>query len=239
MNPTPQPPIVSSDEWLRARRELLEREKAFTRARDELTAARQALPWVRVEQPYLFTTPRGPRSLAQLFGSRQQLIVYHFMFAPDWAAGCKSCSFWADSFDGVVTHLAQRDVAFVAVSRAPLAQLQAYAQRMGWTFDWASSQGCSFNVDFGVSFTPEALASGAATYNFGTQRATLAELPGFSVFARDPKGTVYRTYSCYARGLDPFNVAYQLLDLVPKGRDEAGLAFPMAWVRRHDEYGQG
>ena len=239
MNPTPQPPIVSSDEWLRARRELLERERAFTRARDELTSARQALPWVRIEQPYLFTTLRGPRSLAQLFGSRQQLIVYHFMFAPDWDAGCKSCSFWADGFDGVVTHLAQRDVAFVAVSRAPLAQLQAYAQRMGWTFDWASSQGCSFNVDFGVSFTPEALASGAATYNFGTQRATLAELPGLSVFARDPKGTVYRTYSCTARGLDPFNAAYQLLDLVPKGRDEAGLAFPMAWVRRHDEYGQG
>lgn len=228
------PTVGSRDEWLAARLELLAREKDLNRLRDELAAQRRALPWVRVEEDYRFDTPDGPRSLAQLFDGRSQLLMYHFMYGPDWEEGCPSCSFWADSFEGLNVHLAQRDVTFACVSRAPLAKLGAYKARMGWTFPWNSSAPCDFNVDFGVSFTPEQQANGA-TYNFAHQDHPHEEAPGISAFAL-VGGVVFHTYSAYSRGLDPLNGAYQLLDLVPKGRDEAGLEWPMAWLRRHDAY---
>ncbi|MGR8919719.1 MAG: DUF899 domain-containing protein [Gammaproteobacteria bacterium] len=228
-------PVVSRDTWLAARRELLEREKAFTRERDALSAARRALPWVRVEQDYRFHSEQGELGLADLFGPHGQLAVYHFMFDEGWSAGCKSCSFWADSYDGTIAHLNARGVAFVAVSKAPLATLLDFRRRMGWTFDWVSSPGNAFGRDFGVSFTDEDLAAGNASYNYG-QPAYLPELPGLSTFVREGDA-VYHAYSCYARGLDMLNSAYQHLDLMPKGRDEDGLDFPMAWVRLHDEYG--
>jgi len=228
--------IVSRTEWIEARKQLLAREKQFTHERDALSAARRDLPWVRVTERYEFERTRGKASLADLFDDKTQLVVYHFMFAPDWEAGCKSCSFWADNFNGIVEHLAHRDVRFVAISRAPLAKLAAYARRLGWQFEWVSSYGTAFNYDYGVSFTPEQLASGQVPYNFGTWRAMGTELPGISVFARQGND-VFHTYSCYARGLDMMNTAYHYLDLVPKGRDEAGLSSPMAWLRRRDEYG--
>ncbi len=228
-------PVGSHDEWLAARLELLSREKELTRLRDELSRQRRALPWVRVDKEYLFDTPDGPRTLAGLFAGGGQLLVYHFMFGPSWQEGCPSCSFWADSFDGVIVHLEQRDVTMVAVSRAPLAALEAYKARMGWRFPWVSSLDTDFNFDYGVSFTPSQQES-AGQYNFRSVERPGEELPGLSAFARDEAGQVYHTYSCYARGLDPFNSAYQLLDLSPKGRDEDGLPWPMAWLRRHDSY---
>jgi len=230
-------PVVSQSEWLKARRALLAKEKAFTKERDALSAERRALPWVKVEKDYLFTGPNGEVSLVDLFAGRSQLIVYHFMFHPDWDAGCKSCSFWADSFNPIVVHLNQRDVSLAAISRAPYERLAAFKQRMGWTFAWVSSHGNSFNHDFAVSFTSEELAQDGNNYNFGTKRFGGPEAPGLSVFIRED-GTIYRTYSCYTRGLDALNGAYQYLDVVPKGRDEAALSYPMAWVRLRDEYGQ-
>jgi predicted dithiol-disulfide oxidoreductase (DUF899 family) len=230
-------PVVSQDQWLAARRVLLDKEKAFTRQRDALAAERRALPWVKVEQDYAFTGPDGELRLSDLFAGHSQLIVYHFMFHPDWEAGCKSCSFWADGFNPIVVHLNQRDVAFAAVSRAPYAQLAAFKRRMSWSFPWVSSEGTTFNRDFAVSFTPEELAREDNNYNFGTRRFGGPEAPGLSVFARDG-GAIYRTYACYARGLDAFNSAYQYLDLVPKGRDEDALPYPMAWVRLRDAYGK-
>jgi predicted dithiol-disulfide oxidoreductase (DUF899 family) len=227
--------VVSHHEWLAARQELLTREKEFTRLRDELSRRRRELPWERVTKDYVFATKTGRRTLAELFDGRSQLIVQHLMFGPDWEAACKSCSFWADSFNGIVPHLEQRDVSFVAVSRAPLAKLQAFAQRLGWTFNWVSSAGNDFNFDYGVSFKPDDL-EGEIVYNYTRQKAQSSELPGVSVFAKDASGGIFHTYSCYGRGLDPLNSAYQLLDLVPKGRDEAGLPYPMAWVRLHDQY---
>jgi predicted dithiol-disulfide oxidoreductase (DUF899 family) len=227
--------IVSDQEWLAARNELLEDEKALQASRDELSAKRRALPRRAVEADYIFETEHGRKSLAELFGRATQLLVYHFMFHPEWDAGCKSCSFWADTYDGSVTHLAARDVSLVAISRAPLELLLAYRQRMGWSFPWASSATNSFNYDFGVSFSPKQIADGTASYNYAQGNATIEELPGISVFARDGDA-VFHTYSTYARGLDPFNATYQLLDIVPKGRDEAGLTYPQEWVRRHDEY---
>jgi len=229
--------IASREEWLAARRALLAREKELTHAREALAEARRALPWVRVDTPYVFDTERGPRSLAELFDGSGQLLVYHFMFPASWEAGCKSCSFWADGYDGVRPHLAARDVTLVAVSKAPLAKLLAFRARMGWSFPWVSSAANDFNRDYGVSFTPEEIASRAKRYNFGTQPFGVEEAPGISVFAKDARGDVFHTYSCYSRGLDWVNPAYQLLDLVPKGRDEAGLPHPMAWVRLHDDYG--
>ena len=225
--------IVSADQWLAARRALLAREKEFTRARDALSAARRALPWEKVETDYVFEGARGSVTLADLFRGRGQLIVYHFMFGPDWAAGCKSCSFWADNFDRIVVHLNARDTNLVAVSRAPYERLAAYRERMGWSFEWVSSLGNAFNRDFAVSF-PEHETQGN-NYNFGTQHFGGVEAPGISVFVRDG-AAICHTYSTYARGLDMLNGAYHLLDLVPKGRDEAGLSFTMEWVRRHDEY---
>jgi predicted dithiol-disulfide oxidoreductase (DUF899 family) len=231
------PPIVSREAWLAARTSLLAQEKQLTRQRDQLAAARRALPWVRVDEPYAFERVAGPASLAELFDGKRQLIVYHFMFGPDDQAGCKSCSFWADGFAGIVPHLAHRDTTLIAVSRAPLAKLTAYARRLGWQFTWASSFGSSFNRDFGVSFSDADRATGHVTYNYATQPARGSELPGISVFIRGAAGEVFHTYSCFARGLDMVNPAYQLLDLTPLGRDEDALPAPMAWLRRRDEYG--
>jgi predicted dithiol-disulfide oxidoreductase (DUF899 family) len=230
------PRLVSRSEWLVARTALLAREKQLTHAREALAAERRALPWVRVDSPYVFECEGGKKTLAELFGPRGQLLVYHFMFPASWEAGCKSCSFWADGYDGMRPHLAARDVTLVAVSKAPLAKLVAFRKRMGWSFPWVSSAENSFNRDFGVTITPDEIASRARVYNFGTQPFGVEEAPGISVFAKDPRGDVCHTYSCYARGLDWLNPAYQLLDLVPKGRDEIGLPHPMAWVRLHDEY---
>jgi len=231
------PKIVSREEWLEARRRLLAKEKDLTRARDEVARNRRELPWVRIEKRYEFEGADGKESLGDLFAGRSQLLIYHFMLGPGWDEGCPSCSFWADGYDGMVVHLGNRDVTFVVVSRGPLAAIEAYRKRMGWRFKWVSSFGSDFNYDFHVSFTPEEMAKGEMEYNFAKTKFPSEEAPGISVFHRDPDGAVFHTYSCYARGLDPMNAAYQHLDLVPKGRDEDGLPYPMAWVRRHDRYG--
>ncbi len=227
--------MVEADAWAAARRELLVREKDLNRLRDELAAERRRLPWRPVEKRYRFVGAHGEAGLGDLFDGRSQLLVYHFMFGPEWEEGCPSCSFWADSFDGVTVHLAQRDVALVCVSRAPFEKLAAYQRRMGWTFPWYSSAPSDFNFDFGVSFTPEQQAAGGE-YNFAHQDHLPEEAPGLSAFALGDGGRVFHTYSTYSRGLDAVNGAYQLLDLAPKGRDEGGLEWPMAWLRRHDQY---
>ena len=228
--------IVSREEWLSARKQFLNKEKEFTRLRDQLSAERRELPWVRVDKEYMFDGPGGKQSLGDLFAGRSQLIVYHFMFDPGWESGCKSCSFWADNFNGIGVHLNQRDVTFAAISRAPLPKLQAFAQRMGWSFPWYSSSGSDFNFDYEVSFRPEDLARGWVSHNYERRETNMTELPGVSVFARDETGAMFHTYSCYSRGLDMLNGAYHHLDLTPKGRDEAGLTYPMEWVRPHDMY---
>jgi predicted dithiol-disulfide oxidoreductase (DUF899 family) len=228
---------VARSEWPKARKQLLAREKELTHMRDQLSAERRALPWVRVDKPYAFDGPNGRETLADLFGPRRQLVVYHFMFAPEWETGCKSCSFWADNFNGITAHLEQRDVTFAAISRAPLTKLQSFARRLGWTFKWVSSGGSDFNYDFNVSFTPEMLAGGDATYNYEPLGFEASDMPGVSVFAKDDRGAVFHTYSAYARGIDALNTAYQYLDLVPKGRDEANDE-PMAWVKLRDQYGR-
>jgi predicted dithiol-disulfide oxidoreductase (DUF899 family) len=230
-------PVVSREQWTEARRRLLAAEKELTRQRDALSAERRALPWVRVDKEYVFDGPNGPQTLAQLFAGKSQLVIYHFMFGPDWEAGCKSCSFWADNFNGITAHLAQRDVTMIAVSRAPLAKLQAFARRLGWSFTWVSSFGSDFNFDFRVSFQADEVERGAAVYNFATTRPQSSEMPGISVFCKDASGAIFHTYSCYARGLDMLNTAYHYLDLVPKGRDEAGLPYTMAWLKLRDLYG--
>ena len=229
--------VVSKDQWIEERKALLAREKEFTRLRDELSAERRELPWVRVDKQYVFEGANGKQSLSQLFAGKQQLIVYHFMFDPSWEEGCKSCSFWADNFNAVLVHLNQRDVTFAAVSRAPLPKLLAFAARMGWTFKWVSAANTDFNYDYQVSFKPDDLAHGTAVYNYARYEESMTDKPGFSVFFRDERGDIFHTYSTYARGLDPMNVAFQLLDLVPKGRDEAGLPHPMSWVKLRDLYG--
>jgi predicted dithiol-disulfide oxidoreductase (DUF899 family) len=230
------PKIVSHDEWIEARMQHLKQEKELTRLRDQLSAQRRELPWVRVDKEYVFEGPNGKTSLGELFGEKSQLIIQHFMFGPDWDAGCKSCSFWADNFNGIVVHLRQRDIAFVAISQAPFDQIEEYRKRMSWSFDWVSSFGTDFNHDYNVSFTPEEIGAGEIFYNYTSRKTSMTELPGISVFARDAGGTVFHTYSCYERGLDMMNAAYHYIDLVPSGRNEAGLSFPQAWVRRHDEY---
>jgi predicted dithiol-disulfide oxidoreductase (DUF899 family) len=228
--------IVSREDWLAARRRHLAREKEFTRLRDELSRERRQLPWVKVEKRYAFHTPAGKRTLSELFEGRSQLVVYHFMFGPDWEQACKSCSFWADNFNGVVVHLNHRDVTLVAASRAPFDKIEAFRKRMGWGFNWVSSFGGDFNKDFHVSFTPEELAKGEVYYNYGMTKFPSDEAPGISVFYKDGDGQVFHTYSCYARGLDMLNGAYHYLDLVPKGRDEDELPFTMSWLRHHDRY---
>lgn len=229
-------PIVSTEDWLTARKALLEDEKAFTRARDALTARRRRLPWVKVDKPYRFQTRDGEQSLADLFAGTSQLIVMHFMFGPDWTEGCPSCSFWADGYSGLETHLAHRDARFVAVSNTALEKIERYRNRMGWRFDWVSSLGSDFNRDFGVSFSAEELATGPVTYNYAAQRFPATEAPGLSIFHRPSDDVIVHTYSTYARGLDMMNAAYQLMDLLPKGRDEDDLDFTMAWLRRRDQY---
>jgi predicted dithiol-disulfide oxidoreductase (DUF899 family) len=228
--------IVSRDEWITARKAHLAEEKAFTRARDALSRKRRELPWVKVDKAYLFDGPDGKETLADLFGGKSQLIVYHFMLGPDWEAGCPSCSFLADHFDGTVIHLAQRDVAFVVVSRAPLPQIEKFKARMGWQFKWVSSNGCDFNYDYHVSATPEEKAGGKAMYNYVETTFPSEERPGASVFYRGDDGDIFHTYSSYGRGLDMLIGTYHMLDLAPKGRDEEGLAWSMAWVRHHDRY---
>jgi predicted dithiol-disulfide oxidoreductase (DUF899 family) len=214
----------------------LAREKELTRLRDEIAHERRELPWVKVEKRYVFDGPRGKETLADLFDGRSQLIVYHFMFGPGWEQGCPSCSFLSDHVDGALPHLAARDVSFVAVSRAPLAQIQAFQRRMGWRLKWVSSYGDDFNHDFHVSSTPEERTKGRMHYNFGEIAFDSEELPGTSAFYRDTDGQVFHTYSSYARGLDLLIGAYNWLDIAPKGRDEDDLPRTMAWVRHHDKY---
>ncbi len=228
--------VVSRADWIAERLDLLRKEKELTRLRDETSANRRELPWVLVEKDYVFEGPEGPVSLADLFDGRSQLIVQHFMFGPDWEEGCPMCSFWADNYDPTTIHLNQRDVTMVAISRGPFEKLQAYRERMGWSFLWVSSRENEFNFDFNVSFEAEQLEKGEVTYNYRDGGTSMQEAPGFSVFCKADDGTIYHTYSVYSRGLDPLNSAYQYLDLVPKGRDEAELPYGMAWVRRHDRY---
>jgi predicted dithiol-disulfide oxidoreductase (DUF899 family) len=231
--------IVSHQEWVAARKVHLADEKAFTRARDALSRKRRELPWEKVEKNYVFQGPNGAESLADLFGGKSQVIVYHFMLGPDWEEGCPSCSLLADHFDGAVIHLAQRDVAFVVVSRAPWRQIEQFKRRMGWQFKWVSSHGNDFNFDYQVSATPEEKASGKVIYNYELTTFPSDERPGTSVFYKDPAGEIFHTYSSYGRGLDILIGAYNFLDLAPKGRDETGLSYGMAWVRHHDKYEGG
>lgn len=228
--------IVSQDEWLKARKEHLAAEKAFTKARDELSRQRRELPWVKIDKNYVFDTPQGKKTLAELFDRRSQLIVYHFMLGPGWDAGCPSCSYLADHFDGANVHLAQRDVTFTVVSRAPLKEIEAFKKRMDWHFPWVSSYGTDFNYDYHVSFTEEERKQENVYYNYARGRFPNEEAPGMSVFFKDKDGAVYHTYSSYGRGLDMFLGAYHLLDIAPKGRDEDALPWSMAWVRHHDRY---
>ncbi|HYL22195.1 MAG TPA: thioredoxin family protein [Gemmatimonadales bacterium] len=229
-------PVVSRKEWLAARTALLAKEKDFTRRRDELSRERRALPWVQVDKPYVFEGPSGRETLAQLFGNRSQLVVYHFMFNPESDEGCKHCSFWADNFNGIGVHLNHRDVSFVAISRAALAKIERFQRRMGWTFKWVSSSQTDFNYDYHVSFTPQDIQSGAVFYNYVKSAMDMVDREGVSVFYKDERDTVFHTYSTYARGIDLLNTAYNYLDLVPKGRDEDGPEGPQAWVRYHDRY---
>lgn len=230
--------IVSREAWLAAQRAHLAEEKAFTRARDALVKKRQALPWMKIDKAYTFDTREGTKTLADLFAGRSQLIVYHFMLGPDWEQGCPGCSFLSDHIDGALVHLAHRDVTYVAVSRAPLEKIDAYKTRMGWQFPWVSSFGSDFNYDFDVSFTPEQEAHGKVVYNFETQDYACDELPGMSVFYRNDKGEIFRTFSSYGRGGEPLIGTYTLLDFVPKGRDEDENKM-MGWLRRHDSYEDG
>lgn len=227
---------VSPKQWLDARVQLLEKEKELRRQMDEVARLRRNLPWELVEQEYVFDTSKGQQALAELFDGRSQLMIYHFMFGPDWEQGCTGCSFLADHVDGATLHLAQRDVTWTAVSRAPLEKIQAFKKRMGWKFNWVSSFGTDFNFDYDVSFTPEETAGADVYYNYGRRHFPQSEAPGISVFYRDGGGQVFHTYSAYARGLDVLVGTYNYLDLAPKGRDEGGLERPMAWVRHHDRY---
>ena len=228
--------VVSREEWLKQRLEHLAAEKEFMRRRDELSRQRRGLPWVRVEQNYVFEGPDGPETLADLFAGRSQLIICHFMLGADWEEGCKSCSFLADHFDATRIHLAHRDTTLAAVSQASMPRIQAFQNRMGWRFHWVSAFASQFQRDYGVHFTKEEIA-GEVNYNYGKQRFGAEEAPGLSVFYKNEAGEIFHTYSTYARGLDPIVGTYQFLDLVPKGRDEDGLAFTMSWVRHHDRYG--
>jgi predicted dithiol-disulfide oxidoreductase (DUF899 family) len=228
--------VVSREAWIAARKVHLAHEKELTQARERLSEERRALPWVEVDKDYVFDGPGGKMRLADLFGGNSQLVVQHFMFAPDWAEGCKSCSFWAGGSERMIPHLAARDTRLVAISRAPLEKLAAFKARMGWTFDWLSCGNSDFNYDYAVSFTPDAVKSGENIYNFGTSGFGIEDAPGISVFYRDEAGNIFHTYSCFARGLDMMNAAYQYLDLTPLGRHEKGLPYPMDWVRLRDQY---
>lgn len=228
--------IVPHEEWLKARLELLSAEKAYTRQRDTLTRQRMMMPWERVVKSHIFGGPSGLLSLPDLFDGRSQLIIHHLMFAPEWEEACKSCSFWADSYQGIAVHLANRDVTLAAVSRAPFSKLVSYKQRMGWTVPWVSSFGSDFSYDYQASFTPEEVAARKAYHNYRMREVRLSDDVAFSVFARDAAGEVFHTYSCYQRGVESLNNAYDFLHLVSKGRDEDAFSFPMTWVRRRDQY---
>ena len=232
------PVVVSRAEWLEARKNLLLKEKSYTRQGDALAAERRDLPWVRVDKDYVFDAPGGKESLADLFEGRSQLIVQHFMFGPGWKEGCPSCSFMADHVAGALVHLAHRDVTFVAVSRAPLTEIEAFKKRMGWGFKWVSSAGNDFNFDYGVSFTKEEMAKGKVNYNYRMESFSSEEAPGISVFSQNEAGDVFHTYSTYGRGVESMMGTYRFLDVVPKGRDEVGPASTMGWVRHHDRYGE-
>lgn len=229
-------PIVSPEEWLTARKGLLTKEKELTRLRDELSRQRRELPWEKIEKNYVFEGPKGKESLADLFDGRSQLIVYHFMFGPEWPEGCPSCSMVADHLGGSLAHLAQRDVSLVVVSRARRAQIEEFQKRMGWSFKWVSSNENDFNRDYHVSFTKDEMAQGKVPYNFGLNAFPSEEAPGVSVFTKDAKGEVFHTYSAFARGVEELLGVYRFLDFTPKGRDEDSLTYPMAWVRHHDRY---
>jgi predicted dithiol-disulfide oxidoreductase (DUF899 family) len=229
--------VVTQEEWLTARKRLLAREKRFSKARDQLNRERRALPWVKVVKDYVFNSPNGKVTLADLFDGKSQLVVYHFMFGPDWEEGCPHCSFWADHYDGVHHHLGQRDTTLVVVSRAPLKKIQAFKKRMGWRFRWVSSSQTDFNFDYHVSFTPDQIRSGKLFYNYATLEMDMDEREGVSAFYRDGNGQVYHTYSSYARGIDLLNTTYNFLDLTAKGRDE-NPEQTQDWVRHHDCYKQ-
>jgi predicted dithiol-disulfide oxidoreductase (DUF899 family) len=228
--------VVSREQWRGQRMALLAREKELTHLRDQVASERRALPWVRIEKDYVFDAPEGRRTLSDLFAGRRQLLVQHFMFGPGWQQGCPSCSFMADHTDGMNVHLAQRDVTFVAISRAPLADIERFRQRMGWQFTWVSSHGSDFNYDFGVSFTPEERAKGKVDYNFGLRPFPAEEAPGISVFYNEDNGAVFHTYSTYGRGVEVMMGTYNMLDLLPNGRGEREVDHKMEWVRHHDRY---
>ena len=229
--------VVGQAEWLHARRVHLQKEKELQRQLDELHRQRRELPWVRVEKPYVFEAPGGLQTLADLFDSCSQLVIQHFMFAPEWSQGCVGCSFQADHVDAAFLHLKHHDVAFAAVSRASVEQIEAFRQRMGWRFHWVSSARNEFNFDFDVSFRPADLASGPVQFNFEPREIDCEEMPGVSVFYKDTDGSVYRTYSAYGRGVEQLVGAYNYLDMTPKGRNETGPAFDLTdWVRYNDEY---
>jgi predicted dithiol-disulfide oxidoreductase (DUF899 family) len=233
---TAKHPVVSRDQWIAERKTLLAREKELTRLEDQIARERRALPWVRVEKDYVFDAREGPRTLAELFEGRRQLLVQHFMLGPGWEQGCPSCSFMADHIDGMNVHLEHRDLTLLAVSRAPLAEIERFHSRMGWRFKWVSSFANDFNHDFGVSFTPEEHGSGEVYYNYGMQPFPTEEAPGISAFYRDDAGDVFHTYSTYGRGVEVMMGTYDLLDLTPKGRDERDVDYKMEWVRHHDRY---
>ena len=230
--------VVSHAEWLAARKKFLEKEKEFTHLRDALSRQRRELPWEKVEKPYTFEGPDGKVTLADLFGGKNQLIVYHFMFGPGWKEGCPSCSYIADQFDSIRVHMLHRDTNLVTISRATLAEIEGFKKRMGWRFPWVSSFGSDFNFDYNVSFLKEENERGKATYNYKLTKFGSEEGPGTSVFYRKD-GAVFHTFSTYERGLDILLSAYNWIDLTPKGRDEEGLPWPMAWVRHHDKYEDG
>jgi len=225
---------VSKEAWLEARQALLEKEKEFTRLRDELSAERRQLPWVKIDKEYKFNGPGGEESLSDLFAGKKQLVVYHFMYGPDWQEGCPSCSFWADNYNGIDVHLAHRDTTLLAISNTSLDNIDQYRNRMGWSFKWVSSLGSDFNRDFNVTFTDEEMDKGEMYYNYRVTKFPASEGPGVSVFFKDDSGDIYHTYSTYARGLDILNGAYNMLDLTPLGRHENGKG--MAWLRRRDRY---
>jgi predicted dithiol-disulfide oxidoreductase (DUF899 family) len=235
VNGTKEHKVVSAKEWLSARKALLTKEKKFNQLRDQLNQQRRNLPWVKVDKEYIFDGPDGRETLAQLFGDKSQLIVYHFMFGPGWKEGCPHCSFWSDHYDSVNLHLGQRDTALVVISRAPLKEIKPFKKRMGWRFKWLSSNQTDFNFDFNVSFTPEQMKSGVLPYNYTEFKMKIDELQGVSTFYKDKQGYVYHTYSSYARGIDLLNTTYNFLDLTARGRDEHPNS-PQDWVRYHDEY---
>jgi predicted dithiol-disulfide oxidoreductase (DUF899 family) len=226
--------VVSREKWLAARKALLVKEKKHTRERERLAQERRNLPWVKVEKDYTFDGPSGRESLAQLFGKKSQLVVYHFMFGQGWKDGCPHCSFWSDHYDAMRPHLGARDVNFVVVSHAPLAEIKPFQKRMGWNFHWVSSNRNDFNYDYRVSFTPQELKNGTAVYNYAKLDMDISDREGISVFYKDKRGQIFHTYSAFARGIDAVNTTYQFLDLVPKGRDERGRG--QFWVRYHDRY---